>query len=665
MAGHALARKLSASGLIFLMFIMSCGPLFQSTAQLDSDEISETSGRQSTLDVDCSGYKFEDLFYYDYADFNIEINNDWATAKMGATAFVNASNSAVVRENLDGLFDGIGGGNNSWMSTDEREAVRAIGPKCIADMDTRLGLREGIPHRGNVDWNDFEFVEDGIALDEVNLVPDNHPEERNCQNLNAQPGCKEVPVSITDNLQILMFVDEEQSNNVRFDQLPNTGSSNFTLALNVTNMSEAGLQLTFPAKQGLRMVNYSILDSATDADGVVTRSENTQLNAPEVTYLPDGRLKIFQAVSYAVSEYPIQRDLFIDFTTMAPETNEAPEWTSNAPSDGTVIPMLDGVSIVVAGERTETWATDDSGWSLDCTFSETGWGASLDGEGNLVVTKANSAASDSAEVECYVADPFGAKSVDSRNWTLGEVFTSTALLSATGDSIEFTVTPTGLVGEMAITAHAHQMSDAMGQMRSATVSSGASTLSLPLDGLSPGAVMVMGQAQNSNMLTLDFMLNFGLEKASLPPVIAVDQNLDGDNATWSATGLTFTLKGQVLDPDGETVTMSLSLCGYSTNNFDRVGSSWEIDVNIVSCSSQNPPVTTYDITLSATDESGTVSTFSVFVPDPYAANTVDDSDDSSGSSGGESEGMPGVSMLATLSIALLGAAVVSRKQREE
>ena len=66
---------------------------------------------------------------------------------MSATAYVNGSNSATVRENLDGLFDGASGGNNSWISTDEREAVREIGPKCIVDMETRLGIREGIPHR--------------------------------------------------------------------------------------------------------------------------------------------------------------------------------------------------------------------------------------------------------------------------------------------------------------------------------------------------------------------------------------------------------------------------------------------------------------------------------------------------------------------------------------
>ena len=62
------------------------------------------------------------------------------------------------------------------MSTEEREAGRAIGHECMAEMDKGIGIREGLPHRGGVDWNDLEFVKEGIALDEVNLVPENHPE---------------------------------------------------------------------------------------------------------------------------------------------------------------------------------------------------------------------------------------------------------------------------------------------------------------------------------------------------------------------------------------------------------------------------------------------------------------------------------------------------------
>jgi len=664
---HFLTRSSTAIGLIFLMILMGCSPLFTAPVALDSNEQAPADGRQGlAIEEECEGLKFEDLFNYDFANFVIDVGDDWAMAEMDASAFVNGSKSAIVRANLDGLFDGISGGNNSWLSTDEREAVRAIGPKCIGAMDTRLGIREGIPHRGSPDWNNMSFVEDGIELDEVDLVPANHPEERSCQNFGSTNGCKEVPVSVTDDLQILMFLAAGESNNIRFDQLPNSGDSNFTLALNITNMSYAHLEFNFPLKQGLRMVNYSIKDTSTATDGTVTVSENTDLSGPESIYLPDGRLRINQVVTYAASDYPIVRELFIDFTTMAPDTNEAPEWSANAPEDGTVIPMLEQLNlgnemVTVAGEQTEMWATDESGWGLECTFVESGWSASLDSEGDMIVSKQNTQAA-SSDAECYVVDPFGAASIDSRNWTFGQVFTSSAILSPTGDSVEFTMTPTGLVNELSISAHAHQM-NAIGQMRTVTLASDTSTISLPLDGLLPGAVMVMGQAQSSTMLDLDIMLDFGLEKASQPPFISASKNLDGENATWDASGLTFTLEGEVLDPDGEEVTLSLWICGSETNDFLRVGSSWEIDVNIVSCSLQSTPVTAYEIVLTATDESGSITTLSVYVSDPYANDNSDNNDDETPIVG-EEESLSAISMMATLSITLLGAAFAGRARKE-
>tara|TARA_B110000046_G_C12883809_1_gene351323 strand:- start:375 stop:896 length:522 start_codon:yes stop_codon:yes gene_type:complete len=173
--------------------------------------------------------------------------------------------------------------------------------------------------------------------------------------------------------------------------------------------------------------------------------------------------------------------------------------------------------------------------------------------------------------------------------------------------------------------------------------------------------MIMGHAESNGMLDYAFMLDFNLEKASAPPVIELEVNLDGTNATWDASYLKFTLQGKVLDPDGEGVEMALSLCGYSTNDFVRSGVVWEIDVNIVSCSSQNPPVTIYDITLIATDDSGTIATMQVQVPDPYASTEepVNDEDEVT-----VEEGLPAVSLLATLSVALLGAAVVNNRKKQ-
>ena len=647
MAGNRFTVHSTAIGLIILMIMMTLTPLAEES-QLDEKNIMEASGRQLD-DVDCSGLTFEDLFDYNFALFDIDIEDDWATSSMSATAYVNGSNSATVRENLDGLFDGAPGGNNSWISTDEREAVREIGPKCIEDMDTRLGLREGIPHRGGVDWNDFEFVEEGIALDEVDLVPEGNSEERNCQNLLASSNCTEVPVSVTDDLQISLFVKNGESNNLRFDQLPNQGDSNFTLALNVTNMTNANLMLTFPVLQGLRIANFSMRD-----DGVEISSFE-----PEEIYLPDGRLRVSQKVNYDKADWPIGRNLFIDFTTDAPESNDIPQWTGAAPSDNTIIPIMNGGEYsAVLGDEISTWASDTNGWNLECTFADMGWSSRQNQDGDLLVTSPSGTATTTAE--CAIKDPFGAQNNDTLTFTFGQPFTATAEITD-GENVDFTVTPTGLVSELSVAAHAHQM-QIMGTMRSASITNVPVTISLPMEGLRPGSVMVMGSAQNSNMLNFDFMLDFGLEKVSLPPVLEIKVNFEGKNGTWDASGLKFTLKGEVIDPDGEAVTLSLALCGSQASDFTKVGKNWEIDVSIATCVQQG--ITDYDVIISATDESGVISTLSVMVKDPYAND--DDSQSTTDNDNGDSEssGLPGVSLMATLTVTLLGAAFALRKQEE-
>lgn len=644
MAGNRFTVHSTAIGLIILMIMMTLTPLAEEF-QLSENSVMETSGRQLD-DVDCSGYTFEDLFDYNFALFDIDIEDDWATSSMAAVAYVNGSNSATVRENLDGLFDGAPGGNNSWISTDEREAVREIGPKCIVDMDTRLGIREGIPHRGGVDWNDFEFVEEGIALDEVDLVPDGHSEERNCQNLLASNNCTEVPVSVTDDLQISLFVTNGENNNMRFDQLPNQGQSNFTLALNVTNMTNANLMLTFPVLQGLRIANFSMRD-----DGVEINSFQ-----PEEIYLPDGRLRVSQQVDYDKSIWPVGRNLFIDFTTAAPESNDIPEWTGAAPSNNSIIPIMNGAEYsAVSGDVVSTWASDTNGWNLECAFAEMGWSSTQNQDGDLLVTSPSGISTSTAE--CAIKDPFGAQNNDTLTFTFGQPFTATGEITD-GENVDFTITPSGLVSELSVAAHAHQM-QIMGSMRSASVTNAPVTISLPMEGLRPGNVMVMGTAQNSNMLNFNFMLDFGLEKVSLPPVLELKLNFDGKNATWDASGLKFTLKGEVIDPDGETVSLSLTLCGSQASDFTKVGKNWEIDVSIATCVQQG--ITDYDVTISATDESGVVSSLSVMVSDPYANNDDSQSEDSDDGEA-ESSGLPSVSFMATLTVTLLGAAFARRKQ---
>ena len=636
---------------VLVMLLLSIlMPSIETSTLENEDQPQATSGRQGSLDVDCSGYTFEDLFEYDFALFNLDINDDWATGAMEAQAWVNGSKSAVVRDNLDGLFEGVPGGDDDWMSTDEREAVRSIGPKCIADMETRLGIREGIAHRGSVDWNDLEFVEDGIALDEVNLVPSGHAQERSCSSALSDPGCKEVPVTITDDLEIHLLTKEGENNNVRFDQLPNQGSSNFTLAMNITNITDARLVLTFPVEQGLRIADLGFYD-----DGVL----QDELAAPVSEFLPDGRLRIVADVDYPLGSYPMVRNMFIDFTTQAPFTNEVPVWSSTAPAEGTIIPLGVSSGEELASTQTGMWVVDESGWNLRCNFTSAdeanGWSVRMDEDANLFVT----AGGTSATAQCAGVDAYGAETVEHRNYTFGKVLTI-VVATVVDDEIRITWFPTNLVDSLTVTAHAHQdtrMGPSVTQIIEST-----NQFNLSLTGISPGEVMVKGTATSQGMEDFNFMLDLDLIKANTPPTISIETNLQGEEAEWNLDGLKFTLSGNVIDPDGQEVTLMLWICDGTTTNFDRQNLAWEIQVSIANCI-QNDVQSPYDIIIKATDESGGETTRLLQVIDPNAGAVDNSGDGDSDDDDDESSGiLPAPGLIATLLIGLVAAGWVSRRQ---
>ena len=311
--------------------------------------------------------------------------------------------------------------------------------------------------------------------------------------------------------------------------------------------------------------------------------------------------------------------------------------------------------MVIDGDSTENWASDDDGWALDCDFDVSGWSSQMDEDGALIIT---SVGTGSSQATCSLVDPFGATSESSRTWTFGQLFTSSAIINEQTEELELTITPTGLVGEMTMMVHAHQPEN-MADGKTITVANDEITTSLSLKKLRPGMVMVMGTADATNMREYTFMLNFGLEKASSPPMIELTIGLDMENATWDEVYSEFTLKGKVIDPDGEDVTMSLAICGGSTTNFIRDGINWEIDVSIASCSPQG--ITEYNVIISATDESGVIGTLAVFVPDPYAEDDGGDGTISDIKTS-EERGLPSLSMLSTLIITLLAMAFWQRKQ---
>lgn len=630
--------------------------ILMATVSMTGASTAEDSGRQSDMDdVDCSGYTFEDLFEYNNAVFMFQILDDWATADLYANSWVNESKAAVVRDNLDSLFEGFPGGNNDWISTDERDAVREIGAKCIADMYTRIGIREGIPHRGQVDWNDVEFVEEGIGLEEVDLIPPTHPEERDCSTRYAfaSSNCREVPTTATNNLEISMFVKDGETYNSQFDQLPNFGNEfydnqSFTVAMNVTNMTSATMMFTFPYVDGLRLANWTIQD-----DGV----ENLAPGSVEEIFLPDGSVRVSVSMTYDKADYPMIRNIFFDMTTTPPESNDAPEWTSNAPSDNTIIPMVaDGSEVVaISSETMEDWAYDDDAWRLDCQFSENGWSSRTNSAGDLLVTSGSSQSSDAT---CFLIDPYSEMSTASHTWKFGQPASFTAVSGEYTDSVTVDSTPSLLVQNLAISLNAVQDGD-NGIATSINLGSTTSSDSISLSGVSPGEFMIGITATSAGMLDWHAEFDLGLQKKNTPPIIEIDvDQIDGTYATWSSDQYSFTLSGIALDPDGGTVTLSAEMCGDTTTEFSQTDEKWTVSLSIAKCVQQG--VTQYDVTIKGEDSVGAITMEEVSVPDPYADDDggSGDTDDSSDSS--DDGALPSLGMFATI-ITMLGAAFILRR----
>ncbi|MGB1679526.1 MAG: hypothetical protein ACPHFV_05730 [Poseidonia sp.] len=648
---HRLSAPFLAVLLALLMVGITSAPVF--TAFHDAPLVSSAEGRQDTLDVDCSGYSFEDLFEYDFALFELNILDDWATGDMYANAWVNGSNSAIVRDNLDGLFEGLPGGDNEWISTDERDAVRSIGPKCIADMETRLGMREGIPHSGSVDWNDFEFVEDGIALDEVNLVPEGHQDARSCTNFGADPDCKEVPTSTTDDMEISLFVADGQTNNVRWDQLPNSGVSNFTLAMNISNMSDAALVVTFPVLSGLRMYDFRVVDNQPESGQTCDH-----IGEPSFVYLPDGALKVTQLVSFDRTQWDLVCNMFMDFTTQEPETNDAPAWTAQAPENGTKIPTSGaGTWRFATAETGNAWALDNDGWSLQCVFDDNGWSVSTNVLGDFFITQPEGATQTSAT--CHAVDPLGAVDEnDSRTWTFGTLYTATGTVDEDGKNARLTITSSGLVSEFLFSAKALQNGQLGGTGDTITVASTPVTTAVSLTSIRPGSFEFSVMAEATNMLDHAAEISLGLTKPNSPPVVSVAVNFDGENATWDESQLKFEMFGLVSDPDLEAVTMSLTICGADYQGFTIDGINWVVEVSTAICMANG--LTDYDVVITAVDESGATTQLAVAIPAPLVedATTIAPSP-----SDVEDGALPSISFLAT--VCMLGAAVVLRRKDDE
>ena len=243
----------------------SCMPLVSGPVQLDEEPLRmEQLGGGGSLEDQCGSITFENLFEYTRATFQIDVANDWGSADVHAIAWVNETLADDLRVAMDEFMAELdpNNGDDGWVSTDEREVFRALASECIEYTLTRIGIRDGPPHRGGVgvDWKNTTWEEDGVVIEEFNIIPPRHSQIRDCTSAFGND-CEEVPIIPDENRDCDTDVPASQGvDECRVKLWLNatmvisgfTDSSNFTLALNASNMSGATLDFTFPVTQDLR-----------------------------------------------------------------------------------------------------------------------------------------------------------------------------------------------------------------------------------------------------------------------------------------------------------------------------------------------------------------------------------------------------------------------------
>ena len=66
-------------------------------------------------------------------------------------------------------------------------------------------------------------------------------------------------------------------------------------------------------------------------------------------------------------------------------------------------------------------------------------------------------------------------------------------------------------------------------------------------------------------MTSEARINLGLELPNTPPTLSLTRGLDGSNGTMNALGTSIIVAGEVMDPEGEAVTLAWRLCGASSS----------------------------------------------------------------------------------------------------
>ena len=636
--------------LVGIMILSSVSLISENTSELDNEKIIENADARQSPDeqlvAECEGITFEDMFVYTHAIFDVTINDDWKSADVWGLSWVNGSDAAEVRKDIDELMSNIPGndasnpltpnaqGNDGKLSTDERDALEDVGSACVEKTRVRFGLND-ILHREDGEWNNMSWVGDTLLLSDqdincvleaggvnidhcpiTSVVEEDPTYEDGCDN-KGDSDCQWVDVTSERNWMLWVH------GTTTFDKID---YNSFTLAVNSTNVSSADLKVTMPTTNppiriGDTQSNLNC-DNEWDDEGTIYTADCTSItdyNKAFSTRMVNGgnNFQFETSFGYDFSNWPATEHSFFDFTTEEPEDNNPPEWTEQAPINGGIIPILDGGSnqIIFTSDQISSWYSDDySAAQMNCIEGE-GLSLMQDEDGNILWTVgANN------PISCTLIDG-SSQTSSSKSFEVLKILT----IMPPNNGVEITEDSV----ELQISSHVENVcfvlaivqEEIIEESEESCTSTSAQTIIIEdMNSFKPGAVMVKISFKGENLAVWNsFETDLGLTIPSTPPIIQItDYNWldqDGDGIVD-----TYVLSGQFSDPDGEEVTLSITMDGAAAGTITVNGAEW---------TSAGIPFYNYDagdytIVIQGCDSSGACVSVEKIVPNLYWVEDIID-----------------------------------------
>jgi len=636
-------RRMMRLGPLFATIIMVFSTAHYSSEELHHDQTKmEQFGGGGSLEEQCGSITFEDIFIYNQAIFEVRVNDDWRSAEVDAKAWINWSLSDDIRDDLDAfLEDIVPSGGDGWLSTDEIDVMVSIAADCLEYSITRIGIRDGSPHRGGegVSWMNTTWEEDQTNIGHFNGVPTRHAQLRDCQGL-SQDGCVEVPVIPASERDCDIEINESLgADECRIELWLNatmviegiSDPNDFTIAFNSSNMSNARLDFTFPGMPDLRMDMWEECEGrfvGVDEDNPGTDSAPIRGScigdgtaSYELLTNDDGSLTYSLESNFSREEWPLGEDVFADFTTSPVPTDEAPTWTQQAPANGTWIPVVgEGANKLSSWEEIASWFDDESGVSnLDVVCNSGGNEISQSIDGSLWIN-----VDGVTEVTCEAKDASG-KSSGNRSWHVGvPVSISTPevilqdqhpLIISHSDSWD-----EGVIVRLALT-QGGQPSEIQESHKG---NSSQQVVNLIPEGIVPGPVNVWVEVL-VGQFSFQHIVDLGIVKESTAPSMTIGLG-EFDGRMWR-------VGGQYSDPDGEPVTFTIEVDDQEIGQIMVSGNTWEsewIDLSVFSLGIIEVDVTGCDHSGKCTTSSTTVDISLVMeeLLEPETPDVIDEPGDS-------------------------------------